>query len=113
MTRRTSLAALLSLALFSASAALAAPVSFRGLDCDATGSATALVWSPRSNFAELRCTGIGSSGQDGVSVLTGSDCGGWAFDFGPVPDGASAPDAFKLSLFDSTDPAAQIGRAHV
>lgn len=82
----------------------AATLPFRGLLFQSTGSASALVWSPRSNVAELRCTNIGSSGEDGVSVALGDDCDAWSFDFGPVPDGASPPDAFTLALFETAGP---------
>jgi len=87
-----------------APAAIAAPVSFRGLDVDALGSASALIWSPRSNVAEMRCENIGSSGQDGVLVATPQDCDAWTGVFGDLPPGASAPEAFALALHETNDP---------
>jgi hypothetical protein len=88
-----------------ACAAQGAPVSYRGLDCDALGSASALVWSPKSNLAELHCSEIGSSGQDGISVALPASTGAWQCLFGPTPAGMVSPDQLSMSLFDSSDPA--------
>lgn len=94
-------AALAVLFAFPPAAAPAAPVSFRGLEADALGAAHHLVWSPRSNVAELRCDNLGSSGQDGI-VLTlppGSDA--WSCTFGSRPPGTSAPEECVIALVEN------------
>lgn len=87
--------------LLAALPAGAVPLSFRGADVEAVGAAHHLIWSPRSNVAELRCDNLGSSGQDGVSFALPPDNGAWSCTFGVRPPGTLAPEECAFALSES------------
>ncbi len=79
----------------------AVPLSFRGTDVEALGAAHHLIWSPRSNVAELRCDNLGSSGQDGVSFALPADNSAWSCTFGDLPPGTSPPEECAFALAET------------